>query len=54
MKCFGFYSRVDSSKEILNRIKTNSLEEAIIVFVSYKQLSIDDFLDIYDVIEIYE
>lgn len=52
MKLFGFYSRIDSAREILNKVKAYSLEEALIIFVSHKQLSIDNFLSIYDVIEL--
>ena len=52
MKLFGFYSKVDSTKEILNKTKARHLEEAVIIFVSFKQLSIDSFLDIFEVIEL--
>lgn len=52
MKLFGFYSKVDSTKEILNKTKAHSLEEALIIFVSFKQLDIDDFINIFEIIEL--
>lgn len=52
MKIFGFYSKKDSSKEIIGKCKVEDRDSAIIYFSKIKALKISWFTDLYEVVEL--
>jgi hypothetical protein len=48
----GFHSKVDQSKEPINRGEFESKSQAVEYFAKLKNLSIDDFLLLFNVIKI--
>ncbi len=51
MKEFIFCNKTDNSQEPIAKCIANSLEEAIECFAERKNLKIQEFLNIYDVLE---
>jgi len=49
MKQYYFYSRGDSKKEPINKELALSLEDAIELFTSQKQMEIDEFNKLFSV-----
>jgi hypothetical protein len=47
MKTYGFFSNVDSSRDIIAKCKSNTLVEAIEYFAKIKNLSVPDFIKLY-------
>lgn len=52
MKTFGFYSKNDSDKEIIGKVKTINIEDAYNFFAKNKALKLAWFQDLYKVIEL--
>ena len=52
MKSYAFYSIIDDGKEFIKTIKAPDMEEATVLFSQIKNLSIDDFISIYKVIQL--
>ena len=52
MGTYGFYSNSDHTKEIIFRSQFKSLMEAVVEFAAMKQLTIDDFLNLFTVIRL--
>lgn len=52
MKSYAFYSIIDDGKEFINKIQAPNIEEATVLFSQIKNLSIDDFITIYKVIQL--
>jgi hypothetical protein len=46
---FIYYSKVDLTKEVVNRVDASSLKSAINIFAKIKQLSIPNFLKLFNV-----
>jgi hypothetical protein len=46
---YGFYTKLDKSEEIINRVVTFSRLQAAELFAERKQLSLKNFLKIYSV-----
>jgi len=51
MKRYKFYSKTDSSKESYRTFQASSRIEAVEHFAKMKELSVEKFLKVYDVIE---
>ena len=49
MTTYYFFSRTDLKQEPVSKIKTSSINKAIKHFAKIKQLSIESFLQIYEV-----
>jgi hypothetical protein len=49
MKQYFFYSKSDSKKEPINKELAHSLEEAIELFTSQKQIGVDEFNKLFSV-----
>jgi len=49
MKQYIYYNRLDFKKEPLSKIKANDLGEAILIAAGVKQISIEDFLNVFKV-----
>lgn len=49
MTTYYFFSKTDKEKESISKTKTNGLIEAIEHFAKVKQLSVDKFLQLYEV-----
>ena len=53
MKTYGYYSRLDFSRqEIRGSVTASNLSEAIELLAKQKRLSIDDFFELYTVIQL--
>jgi len=53
MKDYGYYSKVDIfTKEIRGKVKASNLSEAIELLASQKRLTIDQFFELYIVIQL--
>jgi len=52
MKVYIYYSKFDSTQEPQGKIKADNIEQAIENAAQIKQLSIDDFLEVFIVKEI--
>jgi hypothetical protein len=53
MKTYGYYSKSDFiEKEIRGKIVASNLSEAIELLAKQKRLSIDDFFELYTVIQL--
>jgi hypothetical protein len=52
MKTFIYFNKLDNKKEPYGRVQADDEEEAIIQAALIKQMSIDDFLNIFEVEEI--
>jgi hypothetical protein len=53
MKTYGYYSKADFiEKEIRGKIVASNLSEAIELLAKQKRLSIDDFFELYTVIQL--
>lgn len=46
---YGYHSKVDSKQEILGRGRFDDIEDAVITFAERKHLTIDLFLEMYEV-----
>lgn len=49
MKQYYFYSKSDSKKEPINKELTHSLEDAIELFASQKQMGVSEFNKLFSV-----
>jgi len=49
MKQYYFYSKGDSKKEPINKELAHSLEDAIELFISQKQMGVDEFMELFSV-----
>jgi hypothetical protein len=49
MNQYYFYSNGDSKKEPINKEFAHSLEEAVELFISQKQMGIDEFIQLFSV-----
>ena len=52
MKTFAYFSKLDINKESYGKVQADDEEEATIQAALIKQMSIDDFLNIFEVEEI--
>ena len=52
MKPYKFFSRADSTQESYQTYRASSRVEAVEYFAKMKDLSIESFLKIYDVVEL--
>ena len=52
MKVYGYYSKTDSTREIRGKVSASSLSEAIELMSNKKMLTIEQFTDIYSIIQI--
>jgi hypothetical protein len=46
---YGFYHKQDSKKEIIGKGRFENYDDAVVSFAERKQLTIDLFLDLYEV-----
>jgi len=46
---FFFYSKSDTTKEPIKKIECLDIRRAVVIFAGMKQLTIDDFLILYNV-----
>lgn len=52
MKNFIYYSKIDSSKEPINKFPAIDLEDAQLIASHVKQMPLDSFLEIFEVKEV--
>jgi len=52
MKRYRFYGKSDSNKESYSTVHASSRIEAVEYFAKVKELSVEKFLKIYDVVEV--
>jgi hypothetical protein len=52
-KTYFYYSKSDSKKEVMDKVKTSSKEDAITYFASRKKMEEEVFNNLYN-IEVYE
>jgi hypothetical protein len=52
MRNFIFYSKTDSTREPIGKIQASTEEEAVEIAAQKKQLTIDSFLELFEVKEI--
>lgn len=51
MKTYTYFSIADPNQEPINKIKTSSLDEATQIFSEMKKLTVEEFTNIYDVVQ---
>lgn len=47
---YGFHTRTDSKKEIVGKGRFEDYNDAVVAFAERKQLTIDSFTELYEVI----
>jgi hypothetical protein len=51
MKIYIYYNKFDSTREPIGKIKAKSVEQAVNLISQIKQLSKDDFLNVFEIQE---